>query len=240
MDQIQAARKGKTQGPFIAYLQAGTATNAPVERIRQVVNSVCRHPGVVGLFVGTRPDCVDEEIIEVFTPWLSRRLVWLELGLQSSHDGTLQHLNRGHTVEDFIRARNLAGTRGIPVCAHVILGLPGEGEDEMMATAGFLADQQIEGVKIHHLQVLRGTDLERQLERGEVVPLDHRVYPELIAAFLEHLPPWTVIHRLLADTPEDLLVAPQWPPRNRVIRSIRGYMETEGVWQGGAYRSPNG
>jgi len=230
--QIQEAREGITGEPFIAYMQAGTGTYTTPDRFRELVNSICCFPGVAGLFIGTRPDCVDREILEVLDPWVYRKLVWLEMGLQSADDATLERIGRGHDVASFTKARELAGERGIPVLAHVILGLPGERPEEMMQTARYLADLDIEGVKIHHLQVVRGTPMEELFRAGEIAPLTMDSYPGLVAGFLERLPSRTVIHRLAADAMGDLLIAPHWPERQKVIEAIRRYMLEEGKWQG--------
>jgi len=235
VEQIRRAREGKKNEPFIAYVQAGTGTYTTPERFREMVDSICEFPGVAGLFIGTRPDCVDGEILDVLRPWLYRKMVWIELGLQSAIDSTLDRIERGHNVESFTRARKLASERGIPVLAHVILGLPGEGPEEMMKTASYLAREKVEGVKIHHLQIVRGTRMEEMFRAGEVMPLTMDSYPGLVAGFLERLPPSTVIHRLAADAMGDLLIAPQWPDRAKVIETIRRHMLEEGKWQGRLY-----
>jgi radical SAM protein (TIGR01212 family) len=235
VEQVRLAREGQ-KGPFIAYLQAGTGTYTTPDRFRELVNDLCHLPGVSGLFIGTRPDCVDGDMLDVLQQWIRRKLVWLELGLQSARDETLERIGRGHDVESFTLARELAGVRGIPVLAHVILGLPGEGQEEMMATASYLAGLGVEGVKIHHLQVIRGTRMEEMFRAGEVEPLTMDSYPDLVAEFLERLPPATVVHRLAADAIGDLLIAPRWPDRQKVIEAIRSHMLQEGKWQGRLYR----
>jgi radical SAM protein (TIGR01212 family) len=236
VQQIGHSRKGKEDEPFIAYLQAGTGTYTTPDSFRELTDSICKLPGVAGFFIGTRPDCVDSEILDVLRPWLYRKLVWLELGLQSANDTTLDRIGRGHDVESFTMARELAWERGIPVLAHVILGLPGEGQEEMMGTASYLAEQRVEGVKIHHLQVVRGARMEELFREGEIAPLTMDSYLGLAAGFLERLPPFTVIHRLAADAMGDLLIAPQWPDRQKVIEEIRRYMLEEGKWQGRLYK----
>lgn len=235
VEQIRQAREGKENEPFIAYVQAGTGTYTTPDRFRELVDSICGVAGVAGLFIGTRPDCVDEEILDVLQPWIYRKLVWLELGLQSAVNDTLQRIGRGHDLASFTRARELALERDIPVLAHVILGLPGEGPEEMMGTASYLAGQKIEGVKIHHLQVIRGTRMEEMLHSGDVTPLTMDSYPSLVAGFLKRLPPSTVVHRLVSDAMGDLLIAPQWPDRGKVIEAIRRHMLEEGKWQGRVY-----
>jgi radical SAM protein (TIGR01212 family) len=234
VEQLDRAREGQ-EGPFIAYVQAGTGTYTSPDRFQDLVKSICNYPGAAGIFIGTRPDCVDADILEVLRPWLGRKLVWLELGLQSALDETLERIGRGHNVESFTRARELAREKGIPVLAHVILGLPGEGPEEMMETATYLADLAVEGVKIHHLQVIKGTRIENMFRTGEVVPLTIDSYPGLAAGFLERLPPFTVVHRLAADAMGDLLLAPRWPDRQQVIEAIRSHMLVKGKWQGRLY-----
>ena len=235
VEQIAEARKGQEGSPFIAYLQAGTGTYTEPDTFKQLVDRLCSLPDVLGLFVGTRPDCIDEPILEALSPWLYRKLVWLELGLQSAHDETLSLVGRGHDVRSFTGARELAAKFGIPVLAHVILGLPGEDRVKMLETADYLAELGVEGVKIHHLQVVRGTGMEEMLAAGEIRPLTFESYPELVAAFLERLPPETVIHRLVADAPKEMLIAPQWTDRAKVIQYIRDHLEREGRWQGRLY-----
>jgi radical SAM protein (TIGR01212 family) len=231
--QLEKALKDRRHdGPYILYLQAGTGTNVHPDKLKVLLADLCDRPGVKGLFIGTRPDCVDEQIIEVIKPYLYRMLVWLELGLQSSNDETLERINRGHDADSFLRAGKLAAMAGIPVLAHVILGLPGETPEDMISTARFLARHRVEGVKIHHMQIIRGTALEKMYNRGEVEPLTVDQYAHLLTGFLEQLPPWTVIHRLISDAPDDLLIAPRWPDRSKVIETIRGYMLEKGAWQG--------
>lgn len=232
VSRVRGWRDRNPREPFIVYLQAGTGTYADHDRFGSLVNNLLDIPGAEGLFIATRPDCVDERIMEILEPWLFRKLIWLELGLQSAHDRTLGILGRGHDAADFTAAREMAGRFGVPVLAHVILGLPGEGTEEMIRTARFLADLDVEGVKIHHLQIIRETPMERMLEEGKVVPLSRESYPALLTAFLEELPSSMVIHRLLADAPEGLLLAPRWPEKGKVLAAVREYMEKGGHWQG--------
>ena len=235
--QLEKALKDRRRDdPYILYLQAGTGTNTDPDKLKTLLASLCDRPGVKGLFIGTRPDCVDEQIIEVIKPYLYRMLVWLELGLQSSNDETLERINRGHDAASFVKARELAAEAGIPVLAHVILGLPGETSGDMISTARFLAMHRVEGVKIHHMQIIRGTELGKTYLEGKVEPhvepLTIEKYTHLLTGFLEQLPSWTVIHRLIADAPDDLLIAPRWPDRSKVIETIREYMLEKGTWQG--------
>lgn len=195
---------------FIAYLQGGTGTFAPAEAFARVVGEALGRPQAKGLFIGTRPDCLAPEHLAVLAPWAGRRLIWLEIGLPSASDQTLARVGRGHGAASFLAARELARRHGFPVCAHVILGLPGEGEKEVEATARFLAQAGVEGVKLHQLQVLRGTPMEAEWRRGGVGGLELERYAILAARFLACLPPATVVHRLAAEAPPHLLLAPRW------------------------------
>ena len=151
---------------FIAYFQSFSNTYAPVARLQALYDEVLGLPEVVGLSVGTRPDCLEEGVLELLAGYARERLLWLELGLQSAHDRTLAALNRGHDVACFTRAVERAAARGLEVVAHVILGLPGEGPEEMAATADYLASLPLQGVKIHLLYVVRGSALARLYQQG--------------------------------------------------------------------------
>src|SRR5208337_5326028 len=167
-------------------------------------------PEVVGLSLGTRPDCLGDEVLELLAGYARERLLWLELGLQSAHDRTLAALNRGHDVACFSRAVEQAAARGLEVVAHVILGLPGEGPEEMAATADYLARLPLQGVKIHLLYVVKGSGLARLYERGDYQCLSEERYVELAVNFVELLPPHLVIHRLTGDPHPEELLAPTW------------------------------
>jgi len=236
VEQVRNHLKVFPKSRYMIYLQAGTGTYTSPEKFRSMVDRLIVLDGAVGLFVGTRPDCVDGEILDVLTPYSGRKLLFLELGLQSASDATLAAIGRGHDVAAFIRARAEARKKEIPVCAHVILGLPGEDHGDMMETARFLADQGVEGVKMHHLQVIMGTPLAESCIRGELMTFDLDEYSAVAADFLERLRPDTVIHRLAADAPEDLLVAPKWPSRPGVAAKISEKLLTRKSFQGKHFR----
>jgi hypothetical protein len=207
---------------FIAYLQSFSNTYAPLARLESIYREALGHPQVVGLAVGTRPDCLPDEVLDLLAELSRDRLVWLELGLQSAHDETLQRLNRGHDVACFTEAVQRSAAMGLPVVAHVILGLPGEGPEHMAATARYLANLPIAGVKIHLLYIIKGSGLEALYRRGDYAPLTEDAYISLVADFLELLPPQMVIHRLTGDPYPDELVAPAWcRDKSRVLSGIR-------------------
>jgi radical SAM protein (TIGR01212 family) len=218
---------------FIAYFQSFSNTYAPRETLRELYEAALAFPQVVGLSIGTRPDCLEEDVLELLAGYARQRLVWLELGLQSVHDQTLARLNRGHDVACFAEAVARAAGRGLPVIAHVILGLPGEGPREMAATAAFLARLPLHGVKIHLLYVIKGSGLARLHAAGEYVCLSEAQYVNLVVDFIERLPPHLVIHRLTSDPHPEELVAPAWClDKSRVLKGIREEFARRGSRQG--------
>jgi len=187
--------------------------------------------------VGTRPDCLGPEVLDLLAEYAARTHFWLEVGLQSAVDRTLRRVNRGHTVADFCAAVRAARARGLRVAAHVILGLPGEDEREMLSSADLLGELGVEGVKLHHLHVIRGTPMEQELRRGAVTPLAFPAYRELAIRWLERLPPEVVVFRLFGEAPDAMLVAPRWaesPAEAR--RLIEDAMVARGTRQGAAWR----
>jgi len=201
---------------FIPYFQTFTNTDAPLARLRALWDeAIGFSPDVVGLAVGTRPDCVPDATLDLLAAYGSRVRVHLELGLQSAHAETISRINRGHTREQFDDAVRRAAARGIEVVAHVILGLPGETPAMMRETARALAALPIAGLKIHALLVLEGTALAAGWRRGEIPLPDLPTYAGWVADFLELLPPRIFIERLTADGYRDVLLAPDWS-RNKL------------------------
>ncbi|MFQ5328753.1 MAG: TIGR01212 family radical SAM protein [Thermodesulfobacteriota bacterium] len=229
-------RKRRRADKFIAYLQQNSNTYAPIECLERLYGEATDHPDVVALAVSTRPDCLGEEVLKLLETFARKIDLWVELGLQSASEATLAALNRGHTATDFEKALAGATARDIPVCAHVILGLPGESRADMIGTARLLARHNVWGVKIHPLHIQKGTRLEALYREGTVRVLDLDEYAERVVDFLEELPPRTIIHRLCGSTPKRFLVAPSWgsdrftPPA--VIRELLEALETH---QGAKY-----
>jgi uncharacterized protein len=218
---------------FIAYFQSYTNTYAPVERLRALYDEALGVDDVVGLIVGTRPDCLSSGILDLLADYARKTWFWLELGLQSPLDRTLELIRRGHDFAAFEHAVTMCKNRNIRVCAHVILGLPGETRDEMLATPEILNDLGIDGVKIHLLHVMRGTVLAEMYERGEVRLLDRDDYVGLVCDFLERLDPRISIQRLTGDGGRDHLVAPLWSlAKFEVLNAIDVELERRGSFQG--------
>ena len=218
---------------FIAYFQAYSNTYAPVEHLRELYAEALSVSDVVGLFVATRPDCLSDEVLDYLQELSRRTYFWLELGLQSIYDRSLELINRRHDHSCSVDAVQHATSRGIRVCAHVILGLPGESREEMLAMAGELNRLGVDGVKLHLLHVMKGTRLAEMYGRGEVRVLERDEYAGLVCDFLERLDSRILIHRLTGDGGHDNLVAPLWSLKKfEVLNLIDAEMERRGTWQG--------
>ena len=235
------ARLGRRYGAakFIAYFQSFSNTYAEPSRLAALYEEALAFPEVVGLSLGTRPDCLSPEILDLLAGYARTRLLWLELGLQSAHDDTLRRIRQGHDVACFTRAVAAAAARGLMVVAHIILGLPGEGPEHMRATARYLAGLPLQGVKIHLLYVIRGTALEELYRQGAYEPLTAEAYLAAVADVLELLPPHLVIHRLTGDPHPEELVAPEWcRHKSRVLQGIRAELARRGSRQGRRVQPP--
>jgi hypothetical protein len=226
------ARKYKA-AKFIAYFQPYSNTYATVERLRSLYDEALAVQDVVGLIVGTRPDCLPPPVIDLLADYQRRTYFWLELGLQSLYDRSLALVNRGHDAATSVAAIRAARSRGLRICAHVILGLPGESREETIATAGMLNELGVEGVKLHLLHVMAGTELAKLYGRGEVRLLDRDDYVGLVCDFLERLDRNIFIHRLTGDGGRDHLVAPLWSlAKFEVLNAIDTELERRGTRQG--------
>jgi radical SAM protein (TIGR01212 family) len=222
---------------FIAYFQAYTNTYAEIAYLKSLYDEALTCDDIVGLSIGTRPDCVSDTVLDLLASYASRTYLWLELGLESGHDQTLARINRGHNVAAFDDAVSRARLRNLNLCAHLIFGLPGETPDDMRATVRHIADLRLDAVKLHHLHIVRHTVLEKMYRRGEVSLLSLDVYAALVADSLELLPPDTIIMRLMGDAPRDMLVAPMWSLDKRsALNRIEQELEHRNIYQGSAYR----
>ncbi len=222
---------------FIAYFQPFSNTWAPLEELRRHYDAALGVTDVVGLAIGTRPDCVDDAVADLLAEYHRRTYLWLELGVQSCHDATLRRLRRGHDYACFLTAYAAAKRRGLRVCAHIIIGLPGESRRDILATADEMARLRVDGIKIHLLHVLRGTELGEMYQRGEFKLLERNEYVELAADVIERLHPDTLIQRLTGDGPRDLLLAPRWSLKKwEILNAIEGELHRRGTRQGSSCR----
>ncbi len=218
---------------FIAYFQAYSNTHAPVTQLRRLYDEALDVPDVVGLIVGTRPDCLQPEVLRLLGEYTKKCWFWLELGMQSPLDRSLQYLRRGHdfrTLEEGVRR---AQGMGLRLCVHVMLGLPGESREETLAGAEVLNRLGVNGVKLHLLHVMKGTVLEENYLRGEVPVMERDEYVGLVCDYLERLHPDIIIQRLTGDGGHHHLVAPLWSLKKfEVLNAIDNELERRGTRQG--------
>jgi uncharacterized protein len=218
---------------FIAYFQSFSNTYAPVETLKQLYDEALAVDGVVGLAVGTRPDCISAEILTLLKSYAEKKLVWIEYGLQSAHDDTLVRINRGHTFGAFQSAVESTRQYGIPVCVHVILGLPGETRDHMIETARILGKMPIDALKIHLLYVVRGTALDALHQKKEFICMSRQEFVEIVCDFLTYIPAQVVIQRLTGDPHPEELVAPDWAlQKTETLNLIRERLDRHDLRQG--------
>ncbi len=208
--RIKYLKETKNAKKFIAYFQAHTNTYASIDKLKAAYDQVEGFDDIVGISIGTRPDAIDRERLKLIASYKDRYEVWLEYGLQSANDKTLTLINRGHTFDDFSNAVKLTRKFSIPICAHVILGLPGETKLDMMATAKKLRELKIDGIKIHLLHVLRGSKLEEIYKKGEIKLLEQDEYVELVREFLDNLAPDIIVQRLTGQGSKEDHIAPLW------------------------------
>ncbi len=221
---------------FLAYFQSFTNTYAPVERLEHLYREALEHEDMVGLCIGTRPDCISDDCLDMIQGFTKDYMVWIEYGLQSFHDKTLKRINRGHTVAHFIDAVKHTEKRGINVCAHVILGLPGETKEDMIQTARSISTLDIRGIKIHHLYVINGTPLADMYKKGEYKCLTQSEYTCITADFLSNLRKDIIIQRLTGDPHPEELLAPLWSLRKReTLELLNKKLENEDIWQGKSF-----
>jgi uncharacterized protein len=230
-------RRSDAKTRYIAYFQAFTNTYAPPALLRTLYDAAVSEPDMTGLMIATRPDCVPDEALDVIGGYARGGFeLWLEIGMQSAHNASLAFLNRHHTNECTIDAVKRAAARGIPVCAHIILGIPGESWEDMMATARLLSSLPVVGVKIHHLHVISGTALEAMHASRSLPILTQGEYVSTVCDFLERLRPDILIHRLIGDRPPATLVAPRWAiHKGTVLREIGDEFARRTSFQGFLY-----
>jgi len=218
---------------FIAYFQPATNTYAPVETLRPLYEAALAHPQVVGLAIGTRPDCVPDAVLDLLGEIASRGYLSVEYGLQTMHDRSLDWMNRGHHHDAFVDAMARSRGRGFEICAHVMLGLPGESREDMLATAREVARLGLDSVKIHNLYAVRDTRLADQVAAGEVRLMERDEYVETLVGFLELLPPNCVVERVSGDAPPDYFVGPAWCLDKPAVRAaLDAELLRRDTWQG--------
>ena len=217
---------------FIAYFQSYTNTYGDVDKLRSLYLNAIEDPDVCGLAIATRPDCLGDDVLDLLEDINEKTHLWVELGLQTIHERTASWINRGYGLDVFDRSVKLLIDRGIEVVVHVIFGLPGETEDDMMETIKHIAALGLSGVKIHLLHIIAGTKLNEIYESKPFKVLEKDEYIDLVVKALELLPPEIVIHRFTGDGAKDTLVAPRWPLHKRsVLNGIDKRLRELDTWQ---------
>ena len=231
MAKAVVAEKGAKK--FIAYYQSYTGTYAPIERLRNLYTETLRHSDIAALSIGTRPDCLDDEVITLLKELNSKKPVWIELGLQTIHDETALAIRRGYPLKVYDDAVRRLQAAGITVIVHMIIGLPGETPEMIRQTAAYIGRSGVQGIKFQLLHVLEGTDLAEEYRAGafEVLPLD--TYIRILEECIESIPPEMVVHRLTGDGAKRSLIAPRWSAnKKRILNEINRAFERDRIRQG--------
>ena len=229
-EKIRHKNKG---GRLIAYFQDYTNTYAPVNVLRALFTEAIMHPEVAVLSIATRPDCLPDEVVNLLAELNRMKPVWIELGLQTIHESTAQFIRRGYALSVYDDAVNRLHCVGIQVITHLIIGLPGETPAMLMESVDHVSAIGTDGVKIHLLHVIRGTDLGDLYLQGKIPTLDYPTYMSLLARCINRLPSNVVIHRLTGDGDKRTLIAPLWSAdKKHVLNGIKKYFSAENVRQG--------
>lgn len=222
---------------FIVYFQNFTNTYAPVEDLKAKYDAALIDERIVGLAIGTRPDCINEEIAKLLKTYTDKYYVCVELGLQTSNDKIGNLINRGYTSKQFTEAVEILNKYDIDVVAHIMVGLPGETKEDIQNTVDFINKHKLQGVKIHSTYVVQNTVLADMYQKGEYTPLDLDDYIETLIDIMVHLKPELIIHRISGDSPKDILVAPYWNKHKMwVLHGFEKRFRARNLWQGKFYK----
>ena len=244
-EQIEQAktrvhRKISGEGKYIAYFQSYTNTYAPVDYLRTLFERAITHPDIVALSVGTRPDCLGDEVVALLKELNRQKPVWVELGLQTIHEKTAERIHRGYRLEVFEDAYRRLKEAGLTVVVHVILGLPGETKEEMLETVDYLGKIPVDGIKLQLLHILKGSQMAAEYEKNPFSLMELEEYLDLILTCVARLPQSVVIHRLSGDGAKTLLIGPAWSANKKLVlnRMTQKFREN-GIFQG-CQRAPQG
>ncbi len=239
---IEYIKKRHGAHKFISYLQHHTNTYGDIKKLRKYYLEALDHKDVVGLAISTRPDAISNDVLELLKdidsikdPYnkSSKKSVWIEMGLQSCRNDSLKFLKRGHTVEDFIDSNKKLQNAGIDVIAHIIIGIPGETDDDLLDMAKLLNRCDIRGIKMHNLHILKETLLAEAYERNEIKPLEINEYAKKVVLLIRHLKPDIVIHRLNSHSPRSLTIAPLWSINKlETLNEVEREFERQNAYQG--------
>ena len=218
---------------FTAYFQPATNTYAPISRLRPLYREALEHPQVVALAIGTRPDCVPDDVLDLLEEVGRDTFLSVEYGMQTIHNRSLDWMNRGHHHESFLDAVQRSRGRGFEICAHLILGLPGESREDMLASAQELARLNLDAIKIHNLYAVKNTKLAEQVEHGEVELMNRDDYIRTLVDILEILPPTMIVERISGEAPQDYFIGPSWClDKPAVRRVLEAELNRRNSWQG--------
>ena len=235
--QAEKLARKRNASAFIAYFQAYTNTYAPVEYLRKIYTEAINHPQVAAVSIGTRPDCLGPDVLALLAELNQIKPVWIELGLQTIHERTAAYIRRGYPLSCFEEAVKALRQRDLEVIVHTILGLPGESRRDILETMEYLNHQDIQGIKLQLLHILKGTDLARDYLEGKFSVYTMEEYLDVLIDCLEHLSPDIVIHRLTGDGPKDLLMAPLWSSKKRtVLNTLHHECKIRHAYQGRLYK----
>jgi uncharacterized protein len=229
---------------YLAYFQAYSNTYAPLSKLQKLYSEALEFPGIAGLIIGTRPDCVDDEKLDYFKSLSDRYFIAIEYGVESCYDRTLKRINRGHSFSDAVDAIEKTASRKIKTGAHFILGLPGESVEDMMNEAEIISDLPLDTVKFHQLQIIKGTRMEKEFiaNPGEFRLFEFSEYVEFFVKFLEKLNPKIVVERFSGEAPPELLARQLWGKKRteQIVRIIEIRLEELDTWQGRLFREESG
>ena len=218
---------------YLAYFQAFTNTYAPIAQLKELYEEALQVEDIVGIVIGTRPDCVSDELLDYLAELNERTFVLVEYGLESTNNDTLLRINRGHSFEQSVAALERTHQRGLLTGAHIILGLPGEDAAESLRQAPILSQLPIDILKIHQMQIIRGTRLAEEFEREPFHIYTVDEYIELIAQYIQRLRPDMVLERFVSQSPKELLIAPHWGLKNyEFTNKLVNYLKAKDIHQG--------
>ena len=232
-DRKKMMEKKWKEGKYIAYFQAYTNTYAPVDELRRKYEEALAQENVVALSIGTRPDCLDDDVLDFLEEINKKTYLWIELGLQTINDKSARNFNRGYDFEVFDRSLKKLQERGIEVVVHTIFGLPGETKEDMLKTIDYVAHSGAQGIKFHLLHLMQGTKMVEQYESGELELLSKEDYIDLICKGVAMIPEEMVVHRLTGDAPRQSLIGPMWSLKKwEVLNDIDKALVDNDIWQG--------
>jgi radical SAM protein (TIGR01212 family) len=235
-DITQMMHKKWPNAKYIGYFQAFTNTYAPVDILKEKYETILSLDNVIGLSISTRPDCLEDDVVEYLSELNERTNLWVELGLQTIHDSTSKLINRGHDYNEFLKGLEKLKAKNIKVIVHIINGLPGEDYNMMMETAKAVANMGVDGIKIHLLHVIKDTPMEKMLQNGMLTLMNQEEYINLVCDQLEILPETMIVHRLTGDGKRDELVGPLWSLKKwEVLNAIDDELKKRNSYQGIKY-----